>query len=121
VAVFHILRRGDWVTAEKAGSYAPPSLTREGFIHFSEDRQLLAVAERYFRGCADLVVLSVREDKLAYPLRREDVGEEKYPHLYGPLNLDAVVEVVELPARADGTFDVPEPWRPWAPYFGRRS
>ena len=52
-------------------------------------------------------------------LRREEVAGERYPHLYGPLELAAVVEVVPLPARPDGGFDVPVAFAPWRHYFER--
>jgi uncharacterized protein (DUF952 family) len=94
-------------------------LDSEGFIHLSGDRQLLPSAERHFHGQRDLVVLALRADKLSSELRYDEAHGQKFPHLYGPLNLDAVVEVVGLPADGEGCFLVPAEWRPWASYFGR--
>ena len=121
MGLFHITTRDAWAQAERDGEYRAPSLELEGFIHLSEDLQLLPSAERYFNGQTGLVVLALRRHKLTAELRYEEVHGESYPHLYGPLNLDAVVEAVDLPDGQDGGFRVPEPWRAWAHYFGRRD
>jgi uncharacterized protein (DUF952 family) len=52
-------------------------------------------------------------------LRFEPAAGDSFPHLYGPLNLDAVVDVLPLPL-VSGQFEVHEPWRPWRHYFRRR-
>ena len=119
MAIFHLLARAEWERAKAAGRYAPPSLAELGFIHFCEDRQLLATARRWFPGRDDLIVLAVREDRVGAEVRREPADGDRFPHLYGPLPLEAVVEALPLPLGAGG-FELPEPWRPWAHYFGAR-
>lgn len=119
MALFHITTRAAWDQAAREGQYRAPSLESEGFIHLSGDGQLLATADRHFAGHTDLVVLAVRKDRLTAELRFEEAHGETFPHLYGPLNLDAVIEVVDLPVGSDGRFLVPTPWRPWAAFFGR--
>jgi uncharacterized protein (DUF952 family) len=121
VAIFHLVACEQWARAEAAGSYAPVSLDNEGFIHFCTDRQLLRTADRFFADREDMLVISVREDRLHAPLRYEWVDGQEFPHLYGALNLDAVVDVVELPRGADGSFELPVAYRPWAAYFGWQS
>jgi uncharacterized protein (DUF952 family) len=86
--IFHIATRAAWEHA--GGSYEPSSLAEEGFIHFSTPAQLLGVANERFRGVDDLVLLVVDDDRLTAPVKYEDT----FPHLYGPLNLDAVIAVV---------------------------
>jgi len=117
MTLFHILHRNTWQAARAAGTYAPESLRVEGFIHFSTDRQLLNTAKRFYRGQHDLVVISVREDKLTAELRYEAVHDSQFPHLYGALNVDAVVEAVELPWSDEHEFVVPEAWVAWSHYF----
>lgn len=117
MAIFHLLGRQDWAQARAAGVYRPPSLEREGFIHFSTDRQLLGSAERFYAGRDDLLVLSVDGRELGAALKYEPVGDKLFPHLYAPLALDLVVEVVALPLGPDGHFDVPAEWAPWRSYF----
>jgi GrpB-like predicted nucleotidyltransferase (UPF0157 family)/uncharacterized protein (DUF952 family) len=96
--VFHITTAAAWETARRAGVYEPASLATEGFIHFSDLEQVVSVADRAFRGTPDLVLLCVASVRLEAPLRYEPVEEagERFPHLYGPVNLDAVVETVAL-------------------------
>jgi phosphopantothenoylcysteine decarboxylase/phosphopantothenate--cysteine ligase len=113
--ILHICKRSDLELARARGEYRSPSLETEGFIHFSRSDQLLSVANRYYHGQADLVVLWVRPRSLRAELRWEratvpDSGKpeqdmvDEFPHLYGPLNLDAIVAVRNLEADQDGYF-----------------
>lgn len=95
--VFHVVGRDEWALAETSGCYAPASLDQEGFIHFSTAGQVAETVARFFAGRADILLIEVRADLLTAPLRFDevDIGDrrESFPHLYGPLNLDAVVAV----------------------------
>jgi uncharacterized protein (DUF952 family) len=119
MGLFHITTRVAWSQALATGSYRPPSLDHEGFIHFSGDQQWLTTANRFFRGQAGLVLLSVREDRLRARLVLEAADGELFPHLYGELNLDAVVDVFDLPLATDGSVGVPPGLEPWTRYFVR--
>lgn len=101
--IFHLVDRETWRHAEAAGTYAPESLNREGFIHFSTPQQLQRTAAKWFPGREDLLVVNVDEARLTSELRWEAVPGEvmPFPHLYGPLNLDAVVGVTPLVRDAD--------------------
>ncbi len=109
--ICHIVKRSEWMLAVAHGTYAPASLRDEGFIHCSTSAQLIGTANRFYRGQDDLVVLCVDESRLTAELRYEapkmNHGEssgELFPHLYGELNVDAVVQVIELPCEVDGSF-----------------
>ena len=91
MTVLHVVPAAEWEAARAAGVYAPASLRDAGFIHFCEQHQLAGVVARFFAGRNDLVVLVVRVDLLRAELRREPADGDVFPHLYGPLNLDAVV------------------------------
>ena len=118
MAIFHLLGRNDWAEACAAGIYEPPSLEREGFIHFSTDRQLLGSAELFFAGRDDVLVLSVDARRFGTALEFERADDGRlFPHLYCPLDVDAVIEAVALPLDSDGRFDVPVEWQPWRAYF----
>jgi uncharacterized protein (DUF952 family) len=116
--ILHIVGESEWVKAVGRGSYAPPSLAAEGFIHCSTLAQVIGTANRFYRGQNELVVLCIEEERLGVELRYEapaEAGDERaretFPHLYGELNVDAVVRVVELPCEADGSFRLPEALR----------
>jgi uncharacterized protein (DUF952 family) len=113
--ILHILRLSEWEEALRLGIYQPPSLTAEGFIHCSTVNQVIDTANAFFRGTPDLLLLRVDERKLASPLKFEAPAtpgdsrpREAFPHIYGPLNLDAVIYAIEFPCEADGSFQSPE-------------
>jgi uncharacterized protein (DUF952 family) len=109
--IVHIAEERDWQAALEAGAYRVPSLESQSFIHFSTPAQVLRVADAYYAGRRDMVLLVVDTDALTADLRYEAPDEEetseKFPHLYGPLNLDAVTQVLGFQPGPDGTFALP--------------
>lgn len=107
----HITTRQAWAQAQVAGEYTAPSLQKQGFIHCSrpDATQLIPVANFLYRGQSDLVVLLIEPARLTAQLKWEEseVVSQRYPHIYGPINLEAVVEVLDFPPRPDGTFELP--------------
>ena len=107
-ALVHITHRDAWEAAQGAGVYPAPSLDAEDFIHLSTVSQVVGTANRFFRGHADDLVLLVIDPKRLRPeVRYEPADGQMFPHLYGPLNADAVVRVLPFAPRADGTFALP--------------
>ena len=114
--LYHITTKQQLAEAKKNGEYCPPSLTEEGFIHLSQKHQVLVVANMFYREVTDLICLMIDTGKLIASLKYESPVhpdgkvhteislEEKFPHLYGPLNLDAIVRVVDLEADNQGMF-----------------
>jgi uncharacterized protein (DUF952 family) len=87
----------------------PAAYTDDGFIHLSTREQVVRVANARFAGARDLVLLCVAAGRLTAPLRYEtgDPGsDELFPHLYGPLVTDAVVDVAGL-TEGPGGFELP--------------
>ncbi|MFK8186095.1 MAG: DUF952 domain-containing protein [Phormidesmis sp.] len=106
--LFHIIERTAWETAKAQGSYRPPSLNAEGFIHFSKPEQVIATANRFYKGSPGLVLLQVDPSQLEKPLRYETVADHgTFPHLYGPLNLTAVTKVWPFEPSPEGHFTMP--------------
>lgn len=104
--VLHLTTRTDWVTAVRKGEYTHPSLAAESFIHASTAEQVVATANRYYGGRTDLVLLAIDTARLTSEMKWEipaSIGQE-FPHIYGPLNLDAVTQALEFKAQADGVF-----------------
>ncbi|GAB4464713.1 MAG: DUF952 domain-containing protein [Armatimonadaceae bacterium] len=106
--LLHITSRTEWEDAEPTGLYAPPSLETEGFIHLSQPEQVVWVANRFYREQSGLVLLKIEPERLKAPLRYDPVpGDGVFPHLYGPLNTDAVVQVLPFEPETDGSFSLP--------------
>jgi len=92
--IYHIVLPEKWASVKDGSSYEAESLATEGFIHCSYDHQLDGVIERYYAAAAELVILKLDTDKLTSKLVEEpSTGGEIYPHIYGPVQLDAVVSV----------------------------
>ena len=104
--IFHITSAATWDAARASGGYTADSLATEGFIHCSEADQYCWVANQRFRGRQDLVLLHIDETRLQAPVQRENLegGERLFPHVYGTLNLDAVVQVTPFKPAATGDF-----------------
>ena len=104
--IYHLAVKAEWEAAKNQQEYRVESLEVEGFIHCSRDHdQALAVTNRLFHGRKDLLVLEVETDRLGSRLQHEPSSSwESYPHIYGPLNTNAVVGVLSLALRADGRF-----------------
>ncbi|MBE9059906.1 DUF952 domain-containing protein [cf. Phormidesmis sp. LEGE 11477] len=95
--LFHIVESTNWATAKEKGTYAPGSLETEGFIHLSEKQQVLGTVERFYQGRFDLVILEIDPNLLKASLQYDQVIDHGvFPHLYGPLNLEAVVRVWQM-------------------------
>jgi uncharacterized protein (DUF952 family) len=115
--IYHITSKQEWEAAQEKGFYAAPSLKTQGFIHLSHLNQIIRVANAVYASQSDLVILCVDPDQLGDKLREEPpdttISAEHYdgelfPHLYGELSLDAVMQVVAFPSEENGLFSLPE-------------
>lgn len=89
--LFHIVDGADWEAAVAAGSYAPPSLASEGFIHLSTAEQVPGTLARFYADVPGLVLLTLDADALGDALRWDDVlhpdgSTGTFPHLYRALD-----------------------------------
>lgn len=104
-SILHLISAADWATAQQAGTIEPESLTTEGFVHCSTPAQLPGVIDRYYAERTDMLVLrldpsaladTVRWEAPAHPDGSANTAAEAahlYPHVYGPIPVDAVDEV----------------------------
>jgi uncharacterized protein (DUF952 family) len=119
--ILHITTREAWTESQATGKYTPDSLQIEGFIHFSTAQQVVQVANNFYHGQRGLVLLVVDTGRLAARLEWEPpvhpasasvemppVTGELFPHLYGALNADAVIKVVDFEPDDEGKFSLPE-------------
>jgi uncharacterized protein (DUF952 family) len=105
--IFHITTQVAWDDAQAGGQYTADSLATEGFIHLSEAHQYVWVANTRFRGRTDLILLHVAEHRLGAEVRRENLegGAALFPHVYGPIPVQAVLGVTPMTPSPDGLFD----------------
>ena len=106
--IWHLIDRESWDEARSKGEHRPESLVSEGFIHCSRDEeQLLRVAHRLYPGREDMLVLELDMERLEAPVKREPSRSgEIYPHIYGPLNLEAVEKVWRLEPDTGGGYSL---------------
>lgn len=102
--IFHIATAADWAEAQRTGSYTTSTrgvtLEQEGFIHAARREQVQPVWRRYYADAGEpLVLLTIETDKLASRWQDDPVGDDTYPHVYGPINASAVVGVQPLDDR----------------------
>jgi uncharacterized protein (DUF952 family) len=132
--LFHLAVAEEWEEARSRGgpyrrSTLGVSLEEQGFIHCSFPGQLQAVADAVFAGRDDVVLLAIDRGRLNAEMRVEatDAGGERFPHIYGPLDLDAVIDSVPVPLGPDGRLDVAEATRSrarigrWSGQSGREN
>ena len=105
----HLCGTREWQAAAESGRLAPESLLTSGFVHLSTLQQAQLPATRLFAGRTDLLAVYVDPQLLEAPVRWEpgepdDPPAMRFPHLYGPLPLSAVVEVRGYPPEPDGSF-----------------
>ena len=116
--IYHITSRAAWNEARQRGDYRAESLETEGFIHCSTEKQVVPVAEKFYKGQHDLYLLVIEPALLSSALKWEPPSggapppgvpdDALFPHIYGPINLDAVVQVFDLQSDPDGKFNFPQ-------------
>lgn len=111
--IFHLVESAVWKeckNAEPPIDYLPPTYDQDGFIHATgEANMLLTVANLYFKSAeGDFVVLRIRPSLLKSPVKYEVVDPKdetvKFPHIYGPMNVDSVVQEYVVKRGDDGSF-----------------
>lgn len=106
--ILHIALRSLWEQEKDAEGYLADTLDSEGFIHCSKANQVVAVANTLFLGRKDLVLLLIDTSSVVSPILYEGVASEVYPHIYGPLNREAVIAVYDFLPDEQGKFWLPE-------------
>ena len=104
--ILHLTNSANWIEAQQQGFITAPSLAAEGFIHCSTEHQMSDVANKYYRGATDMVLVVINQTYLASPLKWEPPAhidgspslphEPLFPHIYGTVNLGAVTDCSEM-------------------------
>ncbi|MBE9009941.1 DUF952 domain-containing protein [Pseudanabaenaceae cyanobacterium LEGE 13415] len=107
--LLHITERDRAIAAKQSGTYRADSLDTEGFIHCSTPDQVIWVANQFYRGQSSLVLLVIDVDRVRAEVKYDPVeGVGVFPHIYGELNADAIVQVIDFPPNSDGSFTLPD-------------
>ena len=114
--ILHVTTRKQWIEATRLGQYSVPTLESDGFIHASTIRQVLPVADKFYKGLTGLILLEIDPKRLRSELKWESPTggplpgvpeDDAFPHIYGPINLDAIVQVMDFEPDANGEFHLP--------------
>ena len=102
--LFHLALQADWRQAQAEGAYRISTrgmtLEQVGFLHASTAAQVEATYQRFYSDAADVLLLTIDPQQLPSPLRADPAPTgELFPHLYGPLPLEAVTAVEPYPHR----------------------
>ena len=105
---FHGVPEPYWSALDPAEPYVPPDFERDGFIHCTDGREAMSITltQYYKENADDWLVLSIDKGRITAPVKYEDPAGI-FPHVYGPLNRDAIVDVQPIGRAADGTFLLP--------------
>lgn len=104
--IYHLTNTPDWEPERQSGEYRAESLESEGFIHCSQSEdQMLQVANRLYSDQREMLVLDVDTARLVSPVKYEEARSGGvFPHIYGPLNTDAVTRSRVLRKESGGSF-----------------
>lgn len=96
--IYHIAEIYDWEIQKYSGAYYHSSLDTEGFIHASTKDQVEKVLDRYYKGVCGLILLTIDVGQIQDMVKYESAPSDgdSYPHIYGPLQVKAVVETTLL-------------------------
>lgn len=106
---YHLVAGEYYRDSDRSAPYVPEAFAADGFIHCTDGADnLVATANRRYAGDRRMfVALVIDTSKVAAEIRYEDAAGI-YPHIYGPLNRDAIVDILPMLRAADGTFLPPK-------------
>lgn len=110
MVIYHIAYEADWVKGQSDGEYTISTkgrtLAEQGFIHAGDVPQVAPVANMIYGNDEGLVVLVIDTDRLTSEVKYDPVPgwDAPFPHIYGPINPDAVTDVLPLERGQDGKF-----------------
>lgn len=107
--LFHATTREIWKESQKNGLYKPPSLESDGFIHCSRGSQLEDTVNRHFKGYQKILLLvidltTLDNEQIKYE-EDEEIGE-KFPHIYGALSINAIIDKIDIRSESNGEFKI---------------
>ncbi len=106
--LFHLTTKENWNQYKQSGNYEPESLEDQGFIHCSSGNQVENTANRIFSGEDQILLLVIDASMIREDVKYEEDEEvgEKFPHIYGPISVNAIIDKIEIQAEDDGQFKI---------------
>lgn len=105
--LFHITTQKDWEIAVEVGIYKADSLSTEGFIHCSTDKQVAKVANLFYKDIPNLMLLAINPEKVNAEIKWEIADGDTFPHIYGAISIDAIESVETFSPDENGNFVFP--------------
>ena len=105
--IYHICSQDYWKNSQGLAAYQAESLETEEFIHCSTAGQVDRVLNTFYRGQKDLVLLMIDPSLLVPELKWEpvlDKPDELFPHIFGSINADAILNVIDIDQDPLGNF-----------------
>lgn len=106
--ILHIIPAEEWDRVKEQQFYFSDRLKTEGFIRCATREQVLNAVEFIYKEKISLKLLYIDSQRVEAPIVYEDVYKtgEKFPHIYGALNLNAVIKVVDFKPNENGAFEL---------------
>jgi uncharacterized protein (DUF952 family) len=106
--IYHIAEKDEWSACQNKAEYIPKRYNKDGFVHCSDDCQVERIANSMFRTKAEIMLLKINPTKLnARTIYESPQGTtEKFPHVYGTINKQAIVKVSQLSCDKNGEFKI---------------
>jgi uncharacterized protein (DUF952 family) len=107
--ILHITPSDRWAKAKNLGTYRSDTLDSEGFIHCSTVTQVIGSANRFFKQQQNLVILVIDTDRVTATIHYEGTDPDNlFPHIYGELNINAVIQSIDLELDSNSCFIMPK-------------
>lgn len=102
--IVNLCQREAWQDVKARGVYHAPSLDSEGFIHCLRVGQILKVDNTFYRDVPDMILLWINPNRIKSEVRWETGGKNSFPHIYGPVDINALVKVSDFISDEDNHF-----------------
>ena len=106
--ILHLVPAGYFRSLPASEDYLPREFPQDGFIHCTrKPDMMLRVANQFYKDVAgELLMLVIAESRVIAQIKYEspEPGGHLFPHIYGSLNRDAIVEMRTARRAVDGTF-----------------
>jgi len=106
--VYKICNKSEWLIAKKNKKFAGTKKDKEdGFIHFSDKKQVQGTLKKYYFKQKDLILLKIETFKLDNLVWEQASDGNMFPHLYSSFDISNVCNEHDITLNEDGTHTLP--------------